>query len=344
MPLDDSLPVNGENHIPAAVRRASQRADEIARELGIAGVPPVEEAEPAAEEQHQETPEAAAEVQEPAAAPAPVVDEPDWKQRFHTLQGKYESEGASLRGQMASLERLIATMQETPRTEAPARPVTTTTVVEATPEDIEAYGEDLVKAVQRWVNPAVQPLLAQIETLRGEIDRLRGGQQQIHTETVQDRVFRTMDADPEIGRTWRETNNDPEFIAWLQVGDPLAGLPRLQLLRNAFDQGDATRVGRFFKAYLAEHTAVSQPPAPAPVHTTPQGEADGRPSLESLAAPGRAASSGQPPGAPEKRVWTRQQIAAFYKDCSTGKYAGREAEKTRLEQDIFDAAPEGRIR
>ena len=57
MPLDNSAEYA--NHIPEAIRRQAMKADEIAREIGMAGLEPVEEPAP---------------IEEPA--PEPVVEEP----------------------------------------------------------------------------------------------------------------------------------------------------------------------------------------------------------------------------------------------------------------------------
>jgi hypothetical protein len=66
--------------------------------------------------------------------------------------------------------------------------------------------------------------------------------------------------------------------------------------------------------------------------------------LEELAAPGRVAASGTNGGAsPERRMWTNREIGAFYRDVQRGVFRGRQADKDRIEQDIIDAASEGRV-
>jgi len=321
-----------ENHIPEAVRRASLLADELAREAGAVD-PSDEPGDP--------TPPVVEPVV-PSIVP-PAAPSVDWEQRYNTLQGKYDSEVPQLRGENQSLRHLIAEMQTPAPT--PVVPAKTTTTVVVPPEDVETFGEDLVTAARRWARMEVAH---DIEDLRGEIHQLRGGHQQIKSETTQSRNEAAFDADPELGGVWRQMNFDPKFLAWLAQVDPFAGVPRQGLLNEAATSGDTVRCMRFFKTYLAEHTAVSQPsPAPA-TQTLPTPEVAGaRPTLEDLAAPGRS-SGGSPAGnggAPaEKRVWTRAEITRFYRDASQGKYAHREAEKQRVENDILAAATEGRIR
>lgn len=339
MPLDNS---EYQPHVPDAVRRQAARADELARENGIAGVPeletlteePVEPAEPA-EPSLETTPE-----------PAPPADPPvDWEQRYRTLQGKYDAEIGQvhdLRRQIDSMRLLLAQVNapRTPEPVAEARPATTTTVVPA--EHVEAYGQDLIDAARQWARAEIAP---ELEQLRGELRDLRGGQQQTAQQQAQQRVEAQLSADPQLADKWQALNQDQEFIAWLNQVDPYTGAPRMEFFRDACSRGDGVRVGRFFKGYIAEHTAVSQP-SPTPQPQTPAEPVAERPSLEGLAAPGRAVGTGSPQGgAPaEKRLWTNDQIARFYRDRMHGVYEGREAEARALELDILAAAGEGRIR
>jgi hypothetical protein len=64
-----------------------------------------------------------------------------------------------------------------------------------------------------------------------------------------------------------------------------------------------------------------------------------------MAAPGvpKSGTAGAQDGA-GKRVWTRAEIAQFYRDKSAGRFAKREAHAKKLEEDIFAAQREGRVR
>ena len=340
-PLDD----NYQNRIPDAVRRASMRADEIAREIGVANTPPEETPPPADEQVPVDAPPDEVPVDGPPAD-APPVDVPpppveDWEKRYRTLQGKYDAEIPALRAQINSLEHLIANLR-TPEPSAPQPPADTRTQsVTIPPEDVETFGEDLITAARRWARAEFEPRIARLEQ---ELGTLRTGQSTIQQETAQHRVMSSLDADPQLGGKWREINVQPEFIAWLDQVDPFSGEQRMRLLSDAFARGDANRTGQFFRAFMAEHTAVTSPPPAATLtHTsTPDVEA-GKVSLESLAAPGRSSGSA-PGGAPEKRIWTKQDITAFYRDRAQGKYRHREDEALRQEADLFAATSEGRIR
>lgn len=350
MPLDNAADNSAEyqNHIPAAVRRAGALADELAARQHE----PEEGADPQATTIATVV-EAPADPAVPAAEPAPVPTEPaatiDWEQRFRTLQGKYDAEiprltqdAASKRNEAESLRQLLANLQAAPRAPEPA-PTTIATVVIPDADKAE-FGEDLIAATQRWALARVQP---ELDALRREMAQLRGGQQEIKTETSQQKLEAGLSANPELGAgVWQQVNDDPKFMAWLNQADPFAGQPRLQLFSDAAGRCDVDRVARFFTAYLREHTAPTQSSAPAPAQTptAPQPVAS-RPTLEALAAPGRAPGAAPNSGAPgEKRVWTQPEIARFYDDKTKGRFAGRDDEFRRLELDIFAAMSEGRVR
>jgi hypothetical protein len=329
------------NRVPEAIRRQSKRVDAMAREVGMANAPP-EETPPAPVEQPVAVVPPVADPP-PVVTPAPVADPPtDWEQRYRTLQGKYDAEIPGLRTQVSSLERVIAAVQ--PREPAPvARP---TTVVEVPPEDIAEYGEDLVKKTRAWARAELQHEMnahkAEVAELKAKLGTIETSQIQSVEHTAKQTVFDGMDKDPLLGSTWRVTNEAPAFLNWLQQPDPMSGQQRQQMLTSAFLGGSYPRVAAFFKAYAQEHTAPQVPVTPA--HTPQPGT--GGPSLEDLAAPGRGTGPTQSGAPADKRIWTSNSIAAFYRDVQRGVFAGtgREAERLRLEQDIFTAAAEGRVR
>ena len=340
MPLDNSAEYG--NHIPDAVRREAARVDEIARAAGIANVRPLEGASGEPFEPEPATPTITEPVEPPVPITEPTAPGVDFEAKYNSLRGKYDAEVPRLQGRIESLERLLSNMQAA--TAAPAAPAqTTTTVVEVPPEDVAEFGPELVAAARRWARLEMR---GELDELRQRLDQMQGHQVQLREETTHERVMSMLDVDQKLAGKWRTVNDDPEFLSWLNETDPFAGVQRLRLLRQAFDQGDHIRVGRFFKTFIAEHTAVNQPPVPpAAAQTPPQEEAGARPTLESLAAPGRSTQSGpEPSGASEKRMWTSNQIARFYNDVRKGVYRGREAEQQRTENDIFDAAREGRVR
>ena len=327
--------------VPRAVREQAERADQLARELGAANV--TDAPDEGREQGGDGTPPSPPEQQEERREPEeyrPSQQDPEeetWRQRFNTLQGKFDAEVPQLYGQIRNLTNLIASMQQAPQAPPPPpAPVTP----QITDEDREMWGDDLPNAVSRWVGSAQDDRIRQLEA---QVQYLTGGQQRVDTSLTQHSVMSQLDMDPDLNGRWRQLNEDPRYLQWLSEVDSFSARPRIELLREAYGQGDANRTGRFFKSYLAEHTAP--PVARAPSHTMQNGSAPaGRMRLEELAAPGRAAASGTNGGAsPERRMWTNREIGAFYRDVQRGVYRSRQADKDRIEADILAAASEGRV-
>ena len=141
---------------------------------------------------------------------------------------------------------------------------------------------------------------------------------------------------------WREVNVNPEFLNWLKLPDPYSGAIRHDLLKAAHERNDAPRTLAFFKGFLAEEAATT--PAERGPDLPDGASVQQKVSLESLAAPGRAKTAAATSAPAEKPSFTRAQISKFYADSAAGRYRGKEAEKDRIERQIFEAEREGRIR
>lgn len=342
--------------VPEQVRRQAARAEELSRELS--GLPPENGAD--TQSAHRlsdgttgsavENPESGAQQPELPLnlepAPPPHPQEPGWEQRYRTLQGKYDSEIGMLRGQVSSMERLLATMQQPTPQQQQSAPQSVDAPVVFNEADVELYGEDLLEAASRAAEAKLEARYGKtIQNLQQHVQQLSGRQEE-------DRVFRELDADPDLAGRWRSLNTNPQFIEWLQAVDQFSGVSRNVMLQHAYTNGDAMRTGRFFKSYMAEHTAppptAMAPQTAQPTHYASGGNGYGNglaggPRLEDMAAPGRAAGSGAGNGAPQARLWSRPEITAFYRARTQGKFKGREAEAERLEADLLRANDEGRL-
>jgi hypothetical protein len=191
-------------------------------------------------------------------------------------------------------------------------------------DDAQTWGADLIDATQRWATPVIERATA---PLRSEVAQLKQENGRLRTQTARDGVMAALDADNELGHNWRQTNDNPAFIHWLEQPDDLSPRRRIDLLREAFDRGEARRVRAFFAAY--GRVAVPdrlRAPAAAPL-----------PFSGGYQAPAKRTPDGRP------RSWSRQQIADFYRAAAKGKFDGHEAEKRRIEQEIVSAAQEHRV-
>lgn len=204
------------------------------------------------------------------------------------------------------------------------------------------YGADLIEVMRKSARDEVS---IEMEELRNQIAGLKSQLQGVGGRVAQTETERLIQELGAAVPNWKELNVDPQFIAWLQLPEVFSGIKRHDLLGQAFAGHDAQRVIRFFKGYLDEAAATGLIPAPTPALAPADPAASERVTLESLAAPGRAApASSHPAPQGQKPVYTRAQIAKYYTDRAAGKYRGREAEAAALEQDIIAAGNEGRVR
>jgi hypothetical protein len=109
-------------------------------------------------------------------------------------------------------------------------------------------------------------------------------------------------------------------------------------------------VKAFFNGFLAEEAAVDPANSGQDNRDTPpspNGSKQAAPPkvpLENMAAPGRAKTGAGNSSSSEKPIITRREVSEFYAEVAAGKYRGNEAEKERLERQIFEAQRDGRLR
>lgn len=321
--------------VPPQVQAQLDRADALLAEANRPPQPnapePATPPEPVATDPQataSEPPQPAA----PVASPPQKDDEKTWEERYKALKGMYNKQVPELRQQVNDLtarledaiKRLDAAAATKPTPQEPPAPT-------ADPQDVEAFGEDLVNMVKRTAERMFGGAARQMHETLTRIDerlkqvesRLEGTSQTAITaaeQTFFDRLTRLVP-------NWEEINEDDRFKAWCLEVDPAFGVPRQRGLQAAQDALDADRVAAFLRAYLA----VTTPPKPA------------APPVDSQVSP-RAVASAPPPTPTNKPTLTAAQVESFYRDVAQGRYRGREAEQQRLEQVINEALAEGRIR
>lgn len=334
-------------HIPRSVRRQAAQSSQLQDMITKAGDPPTTQNPPPSELTMDSGAPAAQPVIPPVTSPVtppvtpPVTHQPtveEVQRNYKAMEGRYRKANESLESanqRITELENMVQQMRAAP----PAAPTSVESLL--TPEEIQDYGPEFIDLVKRASADATRPLLAEIGRLQAQLSHVGQKVEGQRIESMHDK----MDA---MFPRWRELNSDPQFIEWSNLHDTYSGAIRKKLMQEAWDSGDARRCTAFFQGFLAEEAAITDPtrvqhpssglqPAPlAPV--APQG----RITLESLAAPGRARSAaGDPPA--EKPFYTPQQVSQFYVDVARGRYRGREAEKAQIEADIHMAQFEGRI-
>lgn len=317
--------------LPRAVQQQVEEADALVAQMN--GTQPVnpDTGEPIVNPEPQPANEPEPQNISPEPEPKPAVSEETWEQKYHTLKGKFDAEVPRLYAQVRELNTQVTqlTSDLAVAKAQPAQPVPASTPSLITEQDKEAFGADLIDLIER----ATEAKLAgsrQLEAqLTAEIAELKGKLGNVTERQVVSDKDRYESALTTAVPDWQALNVDQGFLNWLAEVDPVYGVPRQYALNNAYEALDAGRTATIFNQYKKSVT----PPAPS---TT-------RPNLNSQVAPTRSRTSPAPSNANlDKRVYTQQDIDAFYAEWRRGMID--EAEAVQIEKDIHAATVEGRIR
>jgi hypothetical protein len=364
--------------LPKNVRAQVERANQLAKEFHASmnpdpnappadpnAAPPADPnaAPPAAPNKAVQPTNPSAPTPEPTPAPpnpsnVTPIPEPDWKQKYNVLQGKYNAEvprlqntvrdiGERLRNtehQLTATQNLLASLGEQ-RATAPAAPTQATPPVRQSlikDEEVREYGADLIDVVRRVAREEQAALLPEIDRrvtpVKQRVEQVVQATEAAGVRQAQSDRQTVLNMLNDQVPNWLDMNSDQGFLGWLDQKDPYAGKERGELLKQAFEAHDGPRVVAFFTGYLKEHAVVTPPVAP----TAPAAPKAPQRQLEQLVAPGtpKTGTTGTQDGS-GKRVWTRAEISAFYGGRMQFKDA---AHKKEVEKDIFAAQREGRIR
>lgn len=263
-------------------------------------------------------------------------------QKYRTLQGMYNAEvprlhsqNKELSGRLQQMEQLLATISAQ---QSSARNMAQTQVDPlVTDKDVEEYGEslDVMRKVSREELIPVAQKLVQIERMLQQLQV--NVVPQVHNLAQRQAMTAEQQFWAELTAAipnWKDINEDQDFQSWLLEFDPMSGITRQTILDDAQRSLDVRRVGSFFKSWL-EMTGQAN----VAQNTRRNVSAS---ELERQVAPGKGRSTGAPTGTNAK-TYTPDDIKTFFNDVRQGKYKGREAERDRIERDIFAAQRENRI-
>lgn len=258
------------------------------------------------------------------------------EQRYRTLQGMYNADTGRLRaenqqlnGRVTQLEQLLSSLSAAPQ--APAA----TAEKLVTEKDLEDYGDsiEVMRRVTREEVSAANRRIAELEQM------LRQVQTSVLPRVEQVAQRQAMTAEQTFWNDlttsvpdWRNINDSKGFQQWLLEVDPLTGMSRQTYLEDAQRNLNVQRVAAFFTAWQGMNgQSVAQPNRSA---------SDSQ--LDRQVAPGRS-RGGSVPSVNAPRTYSSKDIAKFFDDVRKGVYRGKEAERDRIERDIFSAQRENRI-
>ena len=247
------------------------------------------------------------------------VPEEKWEHKYRRLQGKYDAEVPRLHAQVRELQGALAQVQQ--RMQAPPPPPPPQEPERyVSDEDVANYGEDFVDIQRRITLDATRDLRKQVEELQAQLAQQGSQVQSVSFET------RLLQEIPDF----REVNNDPAWIAWLNEVDPLIRGPRRAVAQQAFAAGDVEAVKSYVD--LWRH-GQAKPAAPPPVSREQELQRQVQPSRATATVP---ASGG-------KKVYTRGEANAVFNKMQALVAQGRLDEAKRLDAEISAAYAEGRI-
>jgi hypothetical protein len=316
-----------EPRLPDQIAKEVALAEQIEREIQ-AMLNPTDE--PEAESDSANT-DAVLEPETPVETPQPELQSPEapqedpnsetWQSRYNTLQGKYSAEvpryAAQLREANQYIQQLESRLQSPPTQPAPVD----TPLDDRYKEAAELFGEDLVKFTRD---------MAQAEADR-RIAELKQSQQQVEQRLVQsenDRFFAQMDA---AVPGWRDIDNDPAWLGWLQEYDPLLGAPRQAAIEQGVQNRDLNRLVHMFNLFLGARSPV----VTANANTLQPSRAQ----LEQVTPrPSGSASVAQ---TPQARVYSQDDIHRLLDPRNLNRLPLDQ--QRAIERDIDLAVAEGRI-
>lgn len=349
-PTGNTRPPDPNQFVPPAVRAAAERAEQLMRENGIAPEPAPEPPQPAPEPPPAPEPQAGA--PEPLPAPEPHAEPADadgWRRRYEAEHGRLERARRDLQDmgdRVADLEHMIATLNLT--SVQPPQETTFEPVNLLTDQEKQEWAE-MLPVVEKKAKELIAPLEAELKSKLKQLDDQLKGVGQAQVATSRSKMLQTLDANPLIGlgagdNCWRLINDDDEFVKdWLQRVDRHSGQRRHELLKEAYDLNDASRVAAFFEDFLKE--AGRSAPQPSPQPNGAAAPSAPAPGLERFAAPGSPKAAPVAPTAPaEPEIFTSGDVSRFYADKTAGKWRGREAECEAYERKLHAAVATGRIR
>lgn len=339
--------------LPEQIRKQTEAVQELYKQIngddnkGAEGTTPSADGNASSTEQHQTADENSApndatqsSVNEQTAGDDKGSEDNTLTQKYKTLQGMYNAEVPRLHSQNKELQTRLQSMEQLLATMSAQQSNRANQVADApliTDRDQEEYGESL-DVMRRVTREELIPVAQKIVQLEKFIQQLQANvvpqvQNLAHRQAVsseQQFWAQLTDFVPD----WRGINDNPDFQSWLLQVDPLTGVTRQTILEDAQKSLDVFRVGNFFKSWL-ELTGQAN------VAQTNRRQATAS-ELEKQVAPGRSRNTGTPTGTSAKN-YSPDDIKTFFNDVRSGKYKGREAERDRIERDIFAAQREGRI-
>lgn len=315
--------MSDQEFIPESVKAAGKQADELIKSLQNTqeGTQETDNQDRAEDDGKEKAEHGQGPTQQQAKTEQPKTDEVEtWKQKYAVLQGKYNAEiprmNATINEQRQEIARLKEKLsKKAGDIEPDGNDADMDNDDDLDPEAFEDYGKPFVRLAQK--NKELESKLSEIESEK--------------SANAEARFRQDMAV---LFPSWEQVDKDHGFINWLKNDiHPTFGESRYRRFADAVHKWDAPRVAMFFQEF--SDTSQGQ--------QAPKSQQQKQPSPKNIQPQRRVDSQQQAATRDGKRMWTPQQIKAFYKDKAAGLYRGKEREAGEIERDILAAPGEGRI-
>ena len=326
--------------LPRQVQAQLAEAEEIEKTLKAQKEPKDKAEEPEVSEDQTDTeaevsPEAKQEPKlvevEPADTSPTDVEEETFKQKYTTLQGKYDAEVPRLHQQLRELKAKLDSLEQA-EAEKKAEPTKAKEKVSlVTDADRAEFGEELID-VQRRVAKEVASeyedrFEQQNEVIKKLQDQLAKTGNQVGEMSFAQRLSQLV---PDFA----DVDKDERWVSWLNEHDAMLNGPRRMLAQQAFDKGDAEAVARYVKLWKQ---TIAEPEADP--------RAGRQAELEKQVAPNRSANSVDTKKVgKDVKVYSEKEINRAWDRIRNLNTKGQYDEAAKLEAELTAAYIEGRVR
>ncbi len=259
------------------------------------------------------------------------AEDADWKQRYLSLQGKFNSEVPLLQNQNKKLQEVVGELQEQVSKLSQEQ---SDKAFDADLEKFTEYGDEFVELAK-----TLKQMQAENNSLKQTVAQLQGdfssGFQQQTQADYELYLGQLKTKLVEMGTNYETINYDPGFLAYLQEKPQGSEHTRHEFLLDAEQRLDLYTTVSIFKDYLQTKTNSQ---------STAQTRAEkSKPNIQP--PPVNTGADTTVAAGPKGKVWTRDEISRFYKDKTSGFYDGEKGRQkaAEIEADIFAAQTQGRI-
>ena len=318
--LEKTLKAQGESEVKEVKKKktSKKKTEEVAADTEVEVLEEPPQDEPVLEE----------------AAPADDIQEEvtdTFKQKYSTLQGKYDAEVPRLHQQVRELTEQIDAIrknaEDAKKVEAEKPKEKVSYVTDA---DREEYGDDLIDFQRRVAKEVSQENEERFEQQAKVIEELR---EQVSTTGSQVGEVGFAQKLNNLVPGFDQLDNDERWVAWLNEIDPMTRGPRRDQAQAAFNSGDAEAVAHYVSLFRGSVEPIAN------------GKSVRDTELEKQVAPNRSASSTATRSAgKDAKIYSEKEINKSWDKIRTLSSVGKYDDAAKLEAELTVAYMEGRVK